>query len=149
MSRLPGAGMMIGDPVGVGPDVCARAATAPEQGGLSRPVQGKLLGLILAPVGSVSVKATGRITDIDQLQPANTYKQRTSGTLRGVPLVKHVPLIDTIAIATPQCDGIFAHDQQQHENLNLTSLAGICVALAGLLLVVPFGGPQPLLFTSF
>ena len=38
MSQLPVIGMMIGDPAGIGPEVCVRAAASGELSGLCRPV---------------------------------------------------------------------------------------------------------------
>jgi 4-hydroxythreonine-4-phosphate dehydrogenase len=176
MNELPVIGMMIGDPAGIGPEVCVRAATAGELAGLCRPVligdigvvrraagicgvdirfeavtdpaqvlragtigvvdpggfdvaacrfgeasaasgnavlswielgeslgrQGQLQGLVMGPVESASLKATGRIHDIDQLQPPDTFMLRMSGKLRVVPLTEHVPLTEAIAAATPE-----------------------------------------------
>jgi len=38
MRKLPVIGMMIGDPAGIGPEVCARTAAAGELADLCRPV---------------------------------------------------------------------------------------------------------------
>ena len=176
MSKLPVIGLMLGDPAGVGPEVCVRAATAGELAGLCRPVligdlavarraaeicgvsgrfeaiedpaqqlpagsvgivdpggfdagnchwgiasaasgnavlqwmaraeelgrSRRLQGLVMGPVDSGSIKATGKIKDIDDLQPAGTFMLRMSGKLRVVPLTEHVTLTDAIAAATPQ-----------------------------------------------
>lgn len=173
---LPLIGMMIGDPAGVGPEVCVRTAASAELAGICRPVligdlavvrraakvwgletrfervddpaddvpagsvpvvdpggsdlgacpfgvasaasghavlrwiaraeelgqAGRLQGLVLGPVESASVKATGKVKDIDDLQPAGTYMLRMSGKLRVVPLTEHVPLTDAVAAATPE-----------------------------------------------
>jgi len=175
MSDLPLVGLMIGDPAGIGPEVCARAAAADELAGLCRPVligdlgvvhraarvcglrarfeaidhpgqplpagsigvidpggfdvdacpfgqasaasgravldwiaRGESLGragglqaLVMGPVESASLKATGRVQDIDELQPAGTFMLRMSGALRVVPLTEHVPLTDAVAAVTP------------------------------------------------
>lgn len=169
-------GMMIGDPAGIGPEVCVRAAATPELERVWRPVligdlgvvrraagvcgldlrfepvsdpsqqlpagmvgvvdpggfevercqfgkasvdsgnavlqwmargeelgrAGSLQGLVMAPVETASIKATGKVKDIDELQPTGTFMLRMSGKLRVVPLSEHVPLIDAIAMATPQ-----------------------------------------------
>lgn len=63
---------------------------------------GKLHGLVLGPVDSASLKATGKVHDIDELQPPGTFMLRISGNLRAVPLTEHVTLIDAIAQATPE-----------------------------------------------
>ncbi|MBL0422436.1 4-hydroxythreonine-4-phosphate dehydrogenase PdxA [Ramlibacter sp. AW1] len=176
MSDLPVIGMMIGDPAGIGPEVCVRTAAASELAGLCRPVlvgdlgvvhraarvcglsarfeavtdpaqqlpvgtigvvdpggfdvstcafgkasaasgnavlgwieRGEALGrqrslqaLVMGPVESASLKATGRVQDIDELQPAGTFMLRMSGKLRVVPLTEHVPLTEAVAAATPE-----------------------------------------------
>lgn len=176
MSDLPLIGMMIGDPAGIGPEVCVRAAVVDELAGLCRPVligdlgvvrraaricgvgvrfaavsdpaqalpagtlavvdpggfdvagcnfgeasaasgnavlswvergetlgrEGRLQGLIMGPVESASLKATGRVLDIDELQPRGTFMLRMSGKLRVVPLTEHVPLTEAVAAATPE-----------------------------------------------
>ncbi len=176
MSAPPVIGMMIGDPAGVGPEVCVRAAAAPELMGLCRTVligdlrvvrraadicgldlrfegvsdpsqhlpagtvgvidpggfelercqfgqasvdsghavlqwmaraeelgrAGRLQGLVMGPVETASLKATGKVKDIDELQPSGTFMLRMSGKLRVVPLTEHVPLVDAIAMATPE-----------------------------------------------
>lgn len=176
MNDLPVIGMMIGDPAGIGPEVCVRAAASDELTGLCRPLligdlgvvlraaricavgarfeavsdpaqvlpagtigvvdpggfdvarcpfgeasaasghavlswvelgeslgrQGRLQGLVMGPVESASLKATGRIQDIDQLQPRDTFMLRMSGKLRVVPLTEHVPLTEAVAAATPE-----------------------------------------------
>jgi hypothetical protein len=107
VSRTPVTGMMIGDPAGVGPDV----------------------------------------------RPANTCMRRTSGRQRVLPSTEHVPRIHAIAVAKPLPDdsalapidaipgrcgfaqppiaravinshAVFAHEQRQQVNINLTAVAG-------------------------
>lgn len=176
MSLLPIIGMMIGDPAGVGPEVCVRTAAAPELESLCRTVligdigvvrraagvcglscrfeqvtdpsqplafgtvgvvdagdfdvescvfgqasadsghavlrwmergeelgrSGRLQGLVMGPVETASLKATGKIMEIDELQPTGTFMLRMSGKLRVVPLTEHVTLTEAIAIATPE-----------------------------------------------
>ena len=63
---------------------------------------GSLQGLVMGPVETASLKATGKVKDIDELQPPGTCMLRMSGKLRVVPLSEHVPLIEAIALATPQ-----------------------------------------------
>ncbi len=176
MSQLPVIGMMIGDPAGVGPEVCVRAAASDELSGLCRVVligsmaileraaaacgmapklqqvadvtqmpdsgaiavvdpgefdasrcrfgeasaasghavlrwlrlseqlgkKGQLQGLVLAPMESASMKATGLVLDMDDLQPAGTFMLRMTGSLRVVPLTEHVPLSRAIELVTPE-----------------------------------------------
>lgn len=175
-SHLPVIGMMIGDPAGIGPEVCVRAAATPALAGVCRTVLigdlgvvrraaqvcgldlrfelvsdasqqlpagtigvvdpggfevarchfgiasaasgnavlqwmargeelgrvGILQGLVMGPVETASLKATGKVKDIDELQPPGTCMLRMSGKLRVVPLSEHVPLVDAIALATPE-----------------------------------------------
>lgn len=176
MSQLPVVGMMIGDPAGVGPEVCVRTAAATELAGVCRTVligdlgvlrraalvcglslrfepvtdpseqlpagvigvvdpggfdvdrceigkasatsgnavlqwiargeelgrSGRLQGLVMGPVETASLLATGKIKEIDDLQPAGTFMMRISGKLRVVPLTEHVSLSDAITMATPE-----------------------------------------------
>jgi len=64
--------------------------------------QGLIQGLVWGPVHTDSMKATGLIVDIDDLQPAGTFMLRLSGPLRLVPLSEHVPLAKAIELVTPQ-----------------------------------------------
>lgn len=178
MSRnsLPLVGVMIGDPAGIGPEVCLRAAASPELKsqcrlvligdravlgraaaicGLSMkllPVDdpdtpvpedaigvldpgtfdatanrfgvasaqageavlqwlrlgeqlgrvGKLQALVLGPMESASMMATGKVQNMDELQPAGTFMLRMSGNLRVIPLTEHVPLSQAIEMVTPE-----------------------------------------------
>lgn len=206
MNPLPLIGMMIGDPAGVGPEVCVRTALDSELDGLCRPVligdagvvrraagvcgldaglftavdpgqaqalpagrvavvdpggfdvagcafgqasatsghavlkwiatgealgrEGRLQGLVMGPVESASVKATGRVQDIDELQPAGTYMLRMSGKLRVVPLTEHVPLTDAVAAATPE--RIFELIERAHATLQRWGFAQPRIAVAGI-----------------
>ena len=176
MSEVPVIGVMIGDPAGVGPEVCVRAAASGALSGLCRVVligsmaileraaavcglaqrlqqvsdvaqlpdpgaiavvdpgefdagscrfgvaaaasghavlrwlrlgeqlgkEGKLQGLVLAPMETASMKATGLVLDMDDLQPAGTFMLRITGNLRVVPLTEHVPLTRAIELVTPE-----------------------------------------------
>lgn len=204
MSKLPVIGMMIGDPAGVGPEVCVRTAAASEVARLCRPVligdigvvrraadicgvgtryetvadpaqelpsgsvgvvdpggfdvaacsfaqpsaasgnavlswiersealgrQGRLQGLVMGPVESASLKATGRIEDIDQLQPTGTFMLRISGNLRVVPLTEHVPLTEAVASVTPE--RVFEVIQLADANLRKWGFAQPRIAVAGI-----------------
>jgi len=63
---------------------------------------GQIRGLVWGPVHTESMKATGLITDIDELQPPDTFMLRLSGPLRLVPLSEHVPLARAIDLVTPR-----------------------------------------------
>ena len=175
-SQLPVVGVMIGDPAGIGPEVCVRAAASPELRSQCRLVligdraileraadicwlslnlvsvtdpqdaldgdavgvldpgtfeaasnrfgvasaqageavlewlqlgerlgrEGKLQGFVLGPMETASMKATGKVHDMDDLQPAETFMLRMSGSLRVVPLSEHVPLSKAIELVTPE-----------------------------------------------
>lgn len=174
-NSLPVIGVMIGDPAGIGPEVCVRAVASGELADLCRVVligdravleraagvcgvnlsfapiadpvnapdggtvsvldpgtfdvagsefgvasaqageavlqwlqlgeqlgrEGKLRGLVLGPMETASMKATGKVHDMDDLQPAGTFMLRMSGNLRVVPLSEHVPLSKAIEMVTP------------------------------------------------
>lgn len=176
LDSLPVVGVMIGDPAGVGPEVCIRAAASPELRTQCRVVligdltilaraaricgialklvpiddpgveiesdavgvldpgtfdasthrfglasahageavlqwlrQGEALGregriqaLVLGPMETASMKATGKVQDMDDLQPGGTFMLRMSGNLRVVPLSEHVPLSRAIELVTPE-----------------------------------------------
>lgn len=62
----------------------------------------EIQGLVLGPVNSDSMKATGKIADIDEMQPAGTFMLRLSGSLRVVPLSEHLPLRQAIEAISPE-----------------------------------------------
>lgn len=63
---------------------------------------GAIQGLVMGPIDTYSVLATGRVQDIDELQPANTFMLRITGKLRAVPLSEHVRLSEAIDMVTPE-----------------------------------------------
>lgn len=63
---------------------------------------GDIAGLVLGPVDTYSLKESGRIMDIDDIQPAGTFMLRLSGKMRAVPLSEHVTLLDAIALVRPE-----------------------------------------------
>ena len=204
MSQLPVIGIMLGDPAGIGPEVCVRAAAAPDLADLCRPVligdlavarraadicrigvsfkavedpaqelpvdtvgvvdpggfdagnchwgmasaasgnavlqwmalgeelgrSGRLQGLVMGPVESASLKATGKVKDIDDLQPAGTFMLRMSGKLRVVPLTEHVTLTDAIAAAMP--DRIFRVIQMADATLRSWGFKKPRIGVAGI-----------------
>ena len=204
MSLLPLIGMMIGDPAGVGPEVCVRTAAAPELADLCRTVligdlgvvrraaelcglncrfeqvtdpaetlpigtvavvdaggfdvescifgqssvdsghavlrwiergeelgrTGRLQGLVMGPVETASLKATGKIVEIDELQPTGTFMLRMSGKLRVVPLTEHVTLTEAIAMATPE--RILQVIEMAHATLRTWGFEKPRIAVAGI-----------------
>lgn len=62
---------------------------------------GTLDGLVMGPIETASIKATGEILDIDDLQPLGTFMLRMTGRLRVVPLSEHVPLSVAIKLVNP------------------------------------------------
>lgn len=202
--KLPVIGMMIGDPAGIGPEVCVRTAVAHELADLCRSVligdvavvrraadvcglsarfepitdpaqdlppgtigvvdpggfdvagcpfgqasaasghavlgwmergealgrQGSLHALVMGPVESASMKATGRVQDIDELQPPGTFLLRMSGKLRVVPLTEHVPLTEAVAGVTP--DRVLQVIEAAHASLCNWGFAKPRIAVAGI-----------------
>ena len=175
MKKLPVIGIMIGDPAGIGPEVCVKAIASGELVGLCQPVligdigvlhraaqvsnvslifdaiespdhdarqnavsvidpggfkvsacpfgiasaasgravldwirigerlgkDGTLDGLVMGPIETASMTATGEISDMDALQPPGTFMLRMTGRLRVVPLSEHVPLSVAITLVNP------------------------------------------------
>lgn len=55
---------------------------------------GEIDGWIMAPVDSQSLKASGEISSIDDLQPTGTYLLRVSPSLRIVPITEHISIAE-------------------------------------------------------
>lgn len=91
---------------------------------------GRIQGLVMGPMHSESIKLTGRITDIDDLQPAGTFMLRISGSLRVVPLTEHVPLMSAIARVTPAA--VREVIELLHRNLVNWGLPRPRIAVAGI-----------------
>ena len=204
MTSLPLIGVMIGDPAGIGPEVCVKAVASGELAGLCRPVligdigvlrraaqvsgvslafepvtspnqdvaegavgvvdpggfdvsscpfgvasarsgdavlewirtgedlgkAGALQGLVMGPIDSASVKATGKISDMDALQPAHTFMLRMTGPLRVVPLTEHVPLSRAIELVNP--DSVFSLVELLDATLKSWGFARPRIAVAGI-----------------
>lgn len=204
MTSLPLIGVMIGDPAGIGPEVCVKAVASGELAGLCRPVligdigvlrraaqvsgvslafepvtspnqdvaegavgvvdpggfdvsscpfgvasarsgdavlewiktgddlgkAGALQGLVMGPIDSASVKATGKISDMDELQPAHTFMLRMTGPLRVVPLTEHVPLSRAIELVNP--DSVFSLVELLDATLKSWGFARPRIAVAGI-----------------
>jgi 4-hydroxythreonine-4-phosphate dehydrogenase len=169
VTALPIVAATIGDPAGIGPEVCAKAAASVELQELCRPLligdadavrkamalsgiklplhkvsdlsletksinvldpggvtpgyytvgkpsaaagnavldwirlgaelgaSGEIHGLIMGPVDGDSLMLSGKLNDIDELQPAGTYMLRISGALRVVPITEHIRMRDVVA----------------------------------------------------
>lgn len=91
---------------------------------------GKLQGLVLGPMETASMKATGKVHDMDDLQPASTFMLRMSGNLRVVPLSEHVPLSTAIEMVTP--DRVLHVVRLVHDTLTRWGFAKPRIAVAGI-----------------
>lgn len=205
MSNPPIIAAMIGDPAGVGPEVCVKAVADPDTTsvcvplligcldavkdaarvcGIDRPVvaisspreaaanpgcipvidpggiskgewvmgkpsaaagqavvrwvraaealgaSGHISGLVFGPVDSTSLKLSGLVKDIDDLQPPGTYMFRVSGNLRVVPITEHIRLRDIPA--TVKKERIVELIQMLNSNLKNWGLANPRIAVAGM-----------------
>ena len=91
---------------------------------------GAIQGLVLGPVDTYSLKMSGRIMDIDDIQPAGTYMLRLSGKLRAVPLSEHLPLLDAIALVQPE--RVLHVIRLVNDTLKRWGIAAPRIAVAGL-----------------
>ena len=55
---------------------------------------GDVDGWIMAPIDSTALKLTGKLKQLDDMMPPNTFLFRVSGPLRVVPIGEHLPLRD-------------------------------------------------------
>lgn len=109
---------------------CGHAVFAGMRLGAELGRQGQIQGLVWGPVHSDSMKATGLIGDIDDLQPKDTFMLRMSGNLRVVPLSEHVPLTRAIELVQP--DTVLALVRLVHATLRSWGWAVPRIAVAGL-----------------
>lgn len=205
MTKLPLIATMIGDPAGVGPEVCVKAIASGELAGLCEPLligdlgvvrraaavggvtlpierinsikefvpgskairvldtggfdvaacpfgkasaasgqavldwiqagsklgeTGGIQGLVMGPVDSDSMKMTGKIHDIDELQPPDTFMLRVTGALRVVPLSEHVRITQAIEMVTPE--RVLHVVRLVHENLTKWGVPNPRIAVAGM-----------------
>ena len=205
MSHVPLIAAMIGDPAGIGPEVCVKAIGSGELAGLCEPLlvgdfgvvqraaavsgvslplrkitaldnfepgarsiqvldtgdfevsncpfgvasavsgaavldwirigsdlgaDGRIQGLVMGPVDSASLKMTGRMPDIDALQPPDTFMFRITGALRVVPLSEHVPLRRAIELVTPEL--VLRVVRLLNDNLTRWGIAQPRIAVAGI-----------------
>ena len=87
-------------------------------------------GMIMGPVDSDSLKLSGEIKDIDDLQPPGTYMLRISGALRVVPLTEHIPFRKIVDTVTP--DAVLKVIRMLDENLRKWGMPHPRIAVAGL-----------------
>lgn len=109
---------------------CGRAALAGMQLGAEMGRQACIQGLVWGPIHTDSMKATGLVTDIDDLQPAGTFMLRLSGPLRLVPLSEHVPLLRAIELVQPE--RVLAVVRLLHDTLRAWGWPAPRIAVAGL-----------------
>lgn len=90
----------------------------------------RIQGLVMGPIDSGALKLTGRITDIDELQPPGTFMLRISGALRVVPLTEHLRLVSAIEKVTPEA--VLELVLLLNENLVKWGVAQPRIAVAGI-----------------
>lgn len=61
---------------------------------------GAVQATIMAPIDSTALRLTGKLEDLDDLQPAGSWLLRVSGGLRVVPIAEHVLMRDVPATVT-------------------------------------------------
>lgn len=91
---------------------------------------GEVQGLVMAPIDSGSIKLTGRVEHIDDLQPPGTFMFRMNGPLRVVPLTEHLPLTSAIAQVNPEA--VFQLIDLLNKNLIEWGLSQPRIAVAGI-----------------
>lgn len=91
---------------------------------------GGIEGLVMGPVDSDSLKQTGKMPDIDALQPAGTFMLRLAAGLRIVPLSEHVGLIEAIALVSTE--RLLHVLRLVHEHLSKWGVAKPRIAVAGI-----------------
>jgi len=93
-------------------------------------IDGQIDGLVLGPVDSGSLKLSGLVRDIDELQPPGTFMFRISGSLRAVPITEHIRVRDIPATVTTE--RILHVIRMVDENLRKWGLPKPRIAIAGL-----------------
>lgn len=91
---------------------------------------GRIQGLVMGPVDSTSLKLTGRMPDIDALQPPDTFMLRITGALRVVPLSEHVRITRAIELVTPEL--VLRVVRLLHDNLTRWGMPKPRIAVAGM-----------------
>lgn len=91
---------------------------------------GAVQASIMAPIDSTAIRLTGKLKELDDLQPAGTYLLRVSGALRVVPIAEHVLMRDVPATVTQ--DHVLALLRLLNDTLKRFGLAQPRIAVAGL-----------------
>ncbi|MBC7161242.1 MAG: 4-hydroxythreonine-4-phosphate dehydrogenase PdxA [Immundisolibacter sp.] len=91
---------------------------------------GAVQASIMAPVDSTAIRLTGKLKDLDDLQPAGTWLLRVSGALRVVPIAEHVLMRDVPATVTQA--NVLALLRLLDDTLKRYGLAQPRIAVAGL-----------------
>ena len=91
---------------------------------------GGIDGLVMGPVDSDSLKQTGKMPDIDALQPDGTFMLRLAAGLRIVPLSEHVGLVEAIALVSTE--RLLHVLRLVHEHLTKWGVAKPRIAVAGI-----------------
>ncbi len=85
---------------------------------------------IMAPIDSTALRLTGKLKELDDLQPAGTYLLRVSGALRVVPIAEHVLMRDVPTTVTQ--DHVLALLRLLNATLKRFGLPQPRIAVAGL-----------------
>jgi 4-hydroxy-L-threonine phosphate dehydrogenase PdxA len=93
-------------------------------------VERRIDGLVLGPVNSTSLKLSGVVRDIDDLQPSGTFMFRIGGNLRTVPITEHVRVRDIPSTVTRE--RILPVIRMLDENLRKWGMPKPRIAVAGL-----------------
>ena len=91
---------------------------------------GAVQASIMAPIDSTAIRLTGKLKELDDLQPAGTWLLRVSGALRVVPIAEHVLMRDVPATVTQ--DHVLALLRLLNDTLRHFGLAQPRIAVAGL-----------------
>ena len=91
---------------------------------------GAVQASIMAPVDSTAIRLTGKLKELDDLQPAGTWLLRVSGALRVVPIAEHVLMRDVPATVTK--DHVLTLLRLLNDTLRRFGLAQPRIAVAGL-----------------
>lgn len=91
---------------------------------------GAVQASIMAPIDSTAIRLTGKLKELDDLQPAGTYLLRVSDGLRVVPIAEHVLMRDVPATVTK--DHVLALLRLLDDTLKRYGLAQPRIAVAGL-----------------
>jgi len=98
----PGSVAVVDCPFGKSDARCGHAVLDWTATGAQLGASGAIQGLVMGPIDTYALLATGKIVDIDEMQPADTFMLRITGKLRAVPLSEHVRLAEAIALVTPE-----------------------------------------------